>query len=477
MKICDKHFRFWARSIMISILIFVSICFSTVVTSQAAEWKVGVAKTVITPESPIQLVGYGGRKAPFSGVDIDIYAKALAFEDAQGHRGIIVTCDLVGVQNIFFGPACQRVMKETGLSRAQIMLNASHNHTGPLMSLKPDLKGNIAYASLNEAEAFRIMDYTKSLQEKFYQLMIASLNDLQPATISWGTDHVDFPMNRRLKSPQGAIRMAPNPDGPVDRIVPVLKVTGENGKLRAILFGCACHNTGLTGDHNIISGDYAGYAQESLEKKYPGVVALFKAGCGADANPEPRTNISGVRKLGEELAEAVNRVLQSKMRPIHGELKFAYQMTALPLKKLNREQLAAYQGTVALMTTQMLRILDSGGTLPTEFSAPIAAWSFGNDLTIVAFPTETVSKYALNLRDKFPEEPLWVSGYNNDLFGYIPTAKIVREGGHETIGVTTWLWGTDLGNQVGLFSENVEEVMMNTASELIKKLKEKSPDS
>ncbi len=457
---------------MISKLIFVSIFFLVAVPrSQAAEWKVGVAKTVITPESPIQLVGYGGRKSPFAGVDIDIFAKALAFEDAQGHRGIIVTCDLVGVQNIFFGPACQRVMKETGLSRSQIMLNASHNHTGPLMSLKPDLQGNIAYASLNEAEAFRIIDYTKSLQEKFYQLMIASLNDLQPAKLSWGTDHVNFPMNRRLKNRQGSIRMTPNPDGPVDRVVPVLKVTGENGKLRAILFGCACHNTGLTGDHNLISGDYAGYAQERLEQLYPGVVALFKSGCGADANPQPRTNIPGVRKLGEELADAVNRVLKSKMRPIHGELKFAFRMTDLPLKKLTREQLGSYKGTVALMTTQMLKVLDSGGTLPVTYPAPIAAWSFGNDLTIVAFPTETVSEYALKLRAKYPEEPLWVSAYNNDLSGYIPTAKIVREGGHETIGVTTWLWGTDLENQVGLYSEKVEEVMLNTASELIEELK------
>ncbi len=458
-------------------MLIVIVCFfGTLMPSQGAEWKVGIAKVIITPEVPIQLVGYSGRKDPFSNVDIDIYAKALAFEDKQGHRGIIVTVDLVGVQDIFFGPVCNRVMKETGLSRAQIMLNASHNHTGPLMSLNPDLKGNIAHAPFNEAEAFRIIDYTKNLQEKIYQLMIASLNNLQPAKLSWGTDHVNFPMNRRMKSPGGSILMAPNPNGPVDRIVPVLKVTGTNGKIRAILFGCACHNTGLTGDHNVITGDYAGYAQEQLEKRYPGAIALFKSGCGADANPQPRTNISGVRKLGADLANAVTRVLQTEMRPIHGELKFAFQMADLPLKKLTRDQLKTYKGTVALMTTQMLKVLDSGGTLPTKYSAPIAAWSFGNDLTIVAFPTETVSEYAINLRAKYPDEPLWVSGYNNDLFGYIPTAKIVREGGHETIGVTTWLWGTDLKNQVGLFSENVEKVMMDRASELIKELNNKPSD-
>ena len=438
--------------------------------AHAVGWKVGVAKTVITPEVPVQLVGYGGRKEPFSGVDIDIHAKALAFEDHQGTQGIIVTGDLVGFQDVFFGPVCERVMKATGLSRKQIMLNASHNHTGPLMSLKPDLKGNVAHAAFNEGEALRVIDYTRSLQEKIFQLILTALKDLQPASLSWGADKVTFVMNRRTLNNLGKIQMTPNPNGPVDPIVPVLKVTGSNGEVRAILFGCACHNTGLTGDHNVISGDYAGYAQGYLEQRYPGAVALFKAGCGADANPEPRTNIPGVRKQGLELADAVSRVLNSQMRPIQGDLKFAYRMSALPLKSLNRKQLESYTGVVGLMTKQMLKILDSGGSLRSEYNAPFAAWSFGKDLTIVAFPTETVAEYALNLRAEFPEEPLWVSSYNNDLFGYLPTAQIVREGGHETIGVTTWLWGTDLGDYVGLFSEYIEEVMMNTARELIKEV-------
>ncbi|NOY43128.1 MAG: hypothetical protein GXP26_15015 [Planctomycetes bacterium] len=446
----------------------------SVATSRAADWKVGVSKTVITPEVPVQLVGYGGRKNPFSGVDIDIYAKALAFQDQQGHRGIIVTADLVGFQDVFFGPVCERVMKKTGLSRAQIMLNASHNHTGPLMSLKPDRQGNVAYFAFNEEESQRVVDYTKGLQEKIYQLMLAALNDLQPADLSWGTDRVSFVMNRRIKTKDGVIRMGPNPDGPADSVVPVLKVAAANGEIRALLFGCACHNTGLTGDHNVITGDYAGYAQEILERRYPGAIALFKAGCGADANPEPRTDIAGVRILGLELADAVTRALASKLKPIHGELRFALRKTDLPLKTYQPgqvEAMAAEKDVVGLMAKHLWKVLQSGTTLRTKYPAHIAAWAFGDDLTLVAFPSETVAEYALNLRSEYPNDPLWVSGYNNDLFGYVPTAQIVREGGHETIGVTTWLWGTDLADQVGFFSEEVEQVMMETARELIEELK------
>ncbi len=442
--------------------------------AQPLDWKVGVAKVVITPEVPIPLVGYGGRADPYSDVDIDIYAKAMAFEDHQGTQGIIVTADLVGLQDVFFGPVCEQVMKETGLTRAQLMLNASHNHTGPLMSLNPDIGGNVAYAAFEGDNAQKVVEYTKGLQEKLYEVMMAALKDLAPAKLAWGEDEVEFVMNRRMKNKDGEIYMAPNPNGPVDPVVPVLTATNGEGAIQAILFGCACHNTGLTGDHNVISGDYAGYAQEILEKRYPESIALFKSGCGADANPEPRTNIPGVRKIGLELADAVTRAIENDRRPVEGKLTFAYQMTKLPLQKLSKEEvdvLANDKGVVGLMAKHMKVYLAEGGTLPDHYTAPIAAWGFGNDLIIVAFPTETVAEYALNLRAEHPDVPLWVSGYNNDLFGYIPTAQIVREGGHETIGVTTWLWGIDLESQVGFFTEDVERVMMETARDVIQEVR------
>ena len=439
-------------------------------SAQQADWKVGVAKTIITPSTPIHLVGYGGRDDPFSRVDTEIYAKALAFEDAQGYQAVLVTADLVGFPDIFFNSVCQRITKKTGLSRAQIMLNASHNHTGPLLSLKPSLEGNLAYSAFSPTEAQHVIDYTQDLQEKIYQLVLTALDDLQPANLSWATDRVAFVMNRRIKTKQGTIRMGPNPTGPIDPIVPVLKVAGADGKIRALLFGCACHNTGLTGDHNIITGDYAGYAQEILEKRYPGAIALFKSGCGADANPEPRTDVAGVRIHGLALADAVTQALAGNIQPIAGNLRCAIRKTNLPLRTYQPgqiEALAVQTDTVGLMAKHLLQIHRAGAPLRTTYPAHIAAWSFGKDLTLVAFPSETVSKFALSLRAEYPQQPLWISAYNNDFFGYIPTAKIVREGGHEAIGVTTWLWGTDLTDHVGFFSEAAEQVMLETARELI----------
>jgi len=464
MRIC--LFSTWRFGLFIAFLILVNATSAT-----AADWKAGVASVVITPEIPVPLVGYGGRDKPFESVDVDIYVKALALEDATGQRAVLITGDLVGFQAIFFEESCRRIMAKTGMERRQIMLNASHNHTGPLMSLDPDPAGNVAYAAFTEdTPAENVVRYTRQLQDKVVDVALAALGKLAPAELAWGTDQVGFPMNRRVVSPEGPVWMRPNGDGPTDKKVPVIRVVAEGGGVMAILLGCACHNTGLTADHNVISGDYAGYAQEYLEEKIPGTTVMFLSGCGADANPEPRTDIPGVRKHGVALGDAVLRAINGGLKPVRGPLSLAYEMTDLPLLKLSAAELAPYAArktTENLMAKHMISVLESGSALPDYYSAPIAVWGFGKDLCLVGLPSEVVADYALMLYRDLPDVPLWVSAYANDFFGYVPTAQIVREGGHETIGVTTYLWGKGLSTQAGFFSESVESVMLETTKRLV----------
>jgi hypothetical protein len=318
--------------------------------------------------------------------------------------------------------------------------------------------------------AENVVRYTRQLQDRVVAVAMAALANLSPAELAWGQETVGFPMNRRALSPEGPVWMRPNPDGPTDKRVPVLRVTSPEGTVRAVLLGCACHNTGLTADHNIISGDYAGYAQEYLQAQLPGATVMFLSGCGADANPEPRSDVAGVRKLGQDLGDSVLRALGGALRRVEGPLRLAYEMTDLPLMQLTAEELAPYAArktTEHLMAKHMIGVLEAGETLPTHYSAPIAVWGFGDDLTLIGLPSEVVADYALMLYRDLPDEPLWVSAYANDFFGYVPSAQIVREGGHETIGVTTYLWGQDLRTQAGFFSEDVERVMLETTKRLV----------
>ena len=81
-----------------------------------------------------------------------------------------------------------------------------------------------------------------------------------------------------------------NPDGPGRSLRAGAPGRGRRrGKLRAVVFGYACHNT--TMQFYEWCGDYAGFAQIEVEKKHPGAVALFWTGCGGDANPLPRRKV------------------------------------------------------------------------------------------------------------------------------------------------------------------------------------------
>src|SRR6516164_7157667 len=100
------------------------------------DWKVGLAQVKITPEQPVALSGYGNRTKPFEKVAADIYAKVLVLEDRDGHRGVIVTSDLLGFPAAIAEPICERIGKKTGLKRDRILLNSSHTHAAPLLRVK-----------------------------------------------------------------------------------------------------------------------------------------------------------------------------------------------------------------------------------------------------------------------------------------------------------------------------------------------------
>src|SRR5205823_1026696 len=166
-------------------------------------------------------------------------------------------------------------------------------------------------------EAKKIGPYTEKLIGWMAEVIEQAVKNLKPASLAVGQGTARFAVNRRKPTPKGVVNDA-NPGGPVDHDVPVLRVQTSEGKLLAVVFGYACHNT--TMQFNRWCGDYAGYAQEYVEKKHPGATALFWTGCGGDANPLPRSKLELCKKYGKELADAVDLVLGGKTTPVTGNL-------------------------------------------------------------------------------------------------------------------------------------------------------------
>src|SRR5262249_54015271 len=89
-----------------------------------SEWRVGLAQVKITPAQPIFLAGYASRNHPFEKVETDLFVKALALEDYQGHRAVLVTSDLIGFPAAVAEPICARIAEKTKWKREQILLNS-----------------------------------------------------------------------------------------------------------------------------------------------------------------------------------------------------------------------------------------------------------------------------------------------------------------------------------------------------------------
>src|SRR5439155_14659434 len=233
---------------------------ATAADAAETEWKAGFATVMITPEKPVPMAGYAARTKPFEGVAQDIYAKALALEDRQGHRAVLVTTDLIGLARAVAEPVYKRIQEKTKLARNQILLSSSHTHSAPTLSIEERAEGGVTPEDSRNTVA-----YTRDLQGKLVEVAAQAISRLQPAQLSWGSGVAHFAMNRREFTPRGVI-LGVNPRGLVDRSVPVLRVDSADGKFRAVLFDYACHNTTLTQTNFSLCGDYAGFAQAYIQE-------------------------------------------------------------------------------------------------------------------------------------------------------------------------------------------------------------------
>jgi hypothetical protein len=406
--------------------------------SCAEEWQAGAAQIKITPPQPMWMSGYSSRDKPAEGTLTDLWAKALVLEDPKGERAAMISLDLVGIDRATSLAIRRELKARFQLELRQTALFCSHTHTGPVVGT------NLApMYFLDEDQMQRVAQYTARLQEDVVAVVGEALKSLAPARLDWGTGSVDFAVNRR-ENPEAEVprlRELGQLRGPVDHHVPVLRVTSPDGKLRAVLFGYACHATVLS--FYQWSGDYPGFAMLELEKAHPGAVAMFFAGCGADQNPLPRRTVELAQAYGGRLARAVQAVLQSEMRPIGGQLSASYEEIELPFAEIpTREQLEEqFRSTdkfIGRRADLLLQQLARYGRLSPTYPYPVQCFRLGPELLFVTLGGEVVVDFSLRLKEELGRDTTWVAAYTNDVMAYIPSRRVLLEGRYEGGGAMVY---------------------------------------
>jgi neutral ceramidase len=419
-------------------------------------WKAGAASQIFTPDEPMWLAGYAARTEPAKGKLSELRAKALALEDANDERLLILTVDLIAVQ---LGPTAAGVAEHLhhrhGLPRERIVMAASHTHYGP--EIRPD---KALFFGIPPEYAGKIDAAAARVRRAMCDAADGALASLKPVRLTARQTSARFADNRRKS---GDV---------TDHDVPVLEVIRDGDRIPlAVVFGYACHNTTIPPEDCRYCGDWAGFAQERLEQQHAGCTAMFITGAAADQNPHPRGSVELSKQYGRELADAVTASLQSSTsRDIAPRLRVAHEYTPLPLKPIDRAVLEANLASTDMPTARkakfLLDALARNEKLITEYPAPIQAVRFGDELLMVALSGEPVNDFAHRFKRDFAADgrQVWVAGYCNDMYGYVPTRRIQLEGGYEGGRANLWSW-------VPMpFDETVEQRVVDAVHRLVAKV-------
>lgn len=397
------------------------LALAPICTGEEAVYEVGVAKIDVTPGYPIRLNGFGGRRDESEGVTQRIWAKAIAIGSDEAKPAVLITLDSLGVREEMVNEVARRLQEKAGIERDRVAVTFSHSHTTPKLTNVCD---TIFSSPISPEHQAHIDQYTAELTDAMEKVALDALADRKPSTLSWAVGKVSFAVNRR---PQG---------GPVDHDLPILVVkSADDGAVRAICLSYACHCVTLS--DNKISGDWSGYAQEAIERTHPGIIALVSIGCGSDSNPSSGvtgSNTAAAADQGAQICDEVDRLLVGTLKPVSGELTAALSHIDIPLNpvpaKEELEKLAAAGGAPGYNAEYQLAKLQRGETLQASLDYPVQTWAFGDSLAMVFLAGEVCADYSLRLKAELDPERIWMHGYSNDFCAYIPSERLLKEGGY-----------------------------------------------
>ena len=435
------------------VLLTVVLCGSQscVVGQDSVMFNTGVASVDVTPSFPVRLNGFGGRRQESEGVRQPLWAKAIAVGTTDEDTVVIITVDTLGIPDDMTERLAAK-LKSKGIDRSRLAICASHTHSGPMIR---NCANTLFGEPISDEHWQHILQYTEELESKLETVANDAIANRKPAKLSWGIGKVGFAFNRRTKG------------GPVDHDLPLLAVHDPDGKLRAIFTNYACHCVTLSDD--MISGDWAGYAMDHIQRRNPGCVALISIGCGADSNP--RGGVLGSKfdvadSLGNELADEVQRLLATPLQALTKAPASMLERVTLKLAPLpTREQWeekAKNQNAIGHHARTQLARLDRGEALMTEISYPIQTVAFGDELAWAFLPGEVVVDYALRLKKELNGSRIWMNAYTSACPGYVPSERILREGGYEGGGAMVYY------DIPGAYASGLEQTIVDTVERQLK---------
>ncbi len=415
----------------------------------AAELRLGRAAVKITPPVGVPMGGsYATRIS--EGLLDDLFAKALVF-DLDGTRAAIVACDLVALNRAVVDQTRRLIEKQTGLRPEQVLLSATHTHSGPLIS------GSVTRDDVYGGNLDISKQYLATLPSSIAESVRLASSAMAPAHV-WAAkaQESSVSFNRRFWMKDGSVgwnpgKLNPNivrPAGPIDSEVAVVYFDSPDSTPLAAYVNHALHVAVTSGRR--FSADYPATIARLLgDVKGPDLVTLFTIGAAGNVNHinvQSKTPQSGPReaaRIGSILAATVLKAFD-RLEPLAGApLQFRSQAVRLPLAEAAPGDLEAARLTAALAggpspprfldTVRAFKALDvaerNGRPLETE----VQVITLGDQLAFVGLPGEIFVELGLALKRASPFPHTIVAELAGASIGYVPDRKAYAEGNYEPV--------------------------------------------
>ena len=410
--------------------------------------RVGVARGDITPPAGIyfRLWGSARHDVP-SGVHRPMVMTCAVFADAEGRNPLVlVTLDLSWWRSKEDEAGIRlAVLKATGLAEDRLIIQPSHSHSAPMISL--DLA--------DKPGGHLVAGFRQHVTETCIRLVGEARAALVPATLTWTTGRCQLAFNRNFPSPEdGRSLCGLNPYTKADDALLIGRAADASGRVLFTLVNYACHPISLGGGNTKVSPDYIGALRETVEKETGGAPCVFLHGASGDMAPRRayESDPAIADKNGRELGFAALAGLTSMLTPGMALVFAGAEQSATPLA-IWREQPQVTNGAIAVRrVTVRLEVAD----MPSrdELTQQIAActdrtqaerlnramlrrqavgddremdvsfliWQLG-DAFVVALPGEMHTDFQIRLRQGFPDTQIAVLNIANGSLGYLPPAE------------------------------------------------------
>lgn len=410
----------------------------------AQEFRAGAARVEITP--PKGDPHYRGKS---EGAHDPLFARALVLEQGKAKAGIVI-CDVINVSVDLTGPARKLAAKKTGIPEANIVITATHTHTGPRHH--------------NDLKPGDVKTYAAQVRDRIVQALVEAQKSARPATLHAGKalQNPTVSFNRRFHLKNGMVRMNPGfrnpdilrPEGPIDPEVGILLLRdAKSGKAFASLTNFALHLDTVGG--KLYSADYPLYIHEFFHSKFGNdFVSVFGTGTCGDINhfdvtrPGPqrghKEGYQTTRYIGGMLADTVRRQL-TKLQKVEPALAVRREILSLPLQTYTEKEIAwardekaepLYKERAFLQRFRRYKLLSLeklherfGDNLPCE----VQVIRLGGDTALVFLPGEIFVELGISIKNASPFRNTFVIELANNNPAYVPTRRAFANGDYETV--------------------------------------------